>query len=142
MDKLTPTRRSENMRRIRGKDTGPEVVVRRALKGMGVGYRLHVRDLPGSPDIVMRGRRLVLFVHGCFWHQHEGCPRAFSPATRREWWSEKFERNKVRDNAAQAALRDQGWRVEVVWECETRNEPHLMERLAEIVFGSGAGIAK
>jgi len=139
MDKLTPARRSENMRRIRAKNTGPEMAVRLALRRMGVGYRLHVRDLPGSPDIVMRRRRLILFVHGCFWHQHEGCPRAFIPASRRGWWSEKFGKNKARDEAAQTALRGQGWRVEIVWECETRNEAHLVERLAEIVFGSAQG---
>lgn len=135
MDKLTPARRSENMRRIRSKDTGPELVVRRMLRALGVGYRLHVRDLPGSPDIVMRRRRLIIFVHGCFWHHHPGCTRSFMPATRKDWWEEKLQKNVSRDVMAQGRLRDAEWTVRVIWECETQNLERLRERLVEIVFG-------
>lgn len=137
MDKVPPARRSENMRRIRAKHTGPELLVRKALREMGLGYRLHVRDLPGSPDIVMHGRHLAIFVHGCFWHQHPGCRRAYIPSTRAEWWEEKFKRNMARDAAAITALKMAGWRVVIIWECETGNPAQLQKRLAETMDGEG-----
>lgn len=117
------------MARVRGKDTGPEVAVRRLLHGMGYRFRLHRRDLPGTPDIVLPGRRAVVQVHGCFWHQHEGCPRARPPATRRDFWLPKLARNKDRDREAEARLRDLGWRTLVVWECELRDRETLRSRL-------------
>ncbi|TBZ12288.1 DNA mismatch endonuclease Vsr [Rhizobium leguminosarum bv. viciae] len=124
------------MRRIRGKDTRPELRVRRVLRELKVGYRLHAENLAGRPDIVMKGRRMVLFVHGCFWHRHKGCHRAFVPKTRSDWWAAKFERNVERDKQAQASLEAAGWRVCVVWECETRDLESLKTSLAERIFGN------
>ncbi|WP_202814816.1 very short patch repair endonuclease [Aurantimonas coralicida] len=112
--------RSEIMRRVGSKDTTPEIAVRKALWAAGLRYRLHRADLPGKPDIVLPSRRIAIFVHGCFWHRHEGCRRARMPATRQEYWVPKFERNVARDIANETALRDLGWDVRIVWECETK----------------------
>ena len=112
--------RSEIMARVRSKNTIPELMVRRALHAAGLRFRLHRTDLPGRPDIVFPGRRMVVFVHGCFWHSHPGCKRARIPATRQEYWMPKLLRNVERDQAATAALQTAGWRVFIVWECETR----------------------
>lgn len=117
------------MASIRGKDTKPEMVVRRLLYEMGYRFRLHRRDLPGTPDIVFTGRRAVIFVHGCFWHHHEGCRLAAVPATRRDFWEAKITANKARDRRAVAQLRRDGWRVAVVWECQTREVGGLGYRL-------------
>ncbi len=108
------------MSRIRSKDTKPEMVVRRALHALGYRYRLHRRNLPGAPDIVFPSRRKVIFVHGCFWHGHEGCKVANVPKSRQQYWLEKFARNKVRDHANLEALRQAGWDALVIWECETK----------------------
>lgn len=108
------------MSRIRAKDTGPERFVRSHLHARGYRFRLHRTDLPGSPDIVLPRFRIAIFVHGCFWHHHAGCRYATTPATRREFWEEKFLRNIARDASATAALRRSGWRVITVWECELR----------------------
>ena len=116
MDRLTPNQRSENMRRIRGKDSAPERAVRRLLHKLGYRYRLHRRDLPGRPDIVFPTRRKVIFVHGCFWHRHPGCKFAYNPKSRLEFWSTKFRQNVERDNRATAMLMASGWAVLVVWE--------------------------
>lgn len=110
--------RSEVMSRVRSKNTGPEMVVRRALWASGVRYRLHDKKLPGHPDIVFASRRLVLLVHGCFWHGHEGCPRHRIPKSRVEWWTAKIERNKARDAEVRVSLAAAGWTVLVLWECE------------------------
>lgn len=107
------------MSRVRSKDTGPEMTVRRALWAAGLRYRLHDKRLPGRPDIVFPSRRIVVLVHGCFWHGHEGCPRHRIPKSRVEWWTAKIARNKERDAEVRAALADAGWSVIVVWECET-----------------------
>lgn len=133
MDHLDPEHRSENMRRVRGKDTRPELTVRRALHALGRRFRLHRRDLPGKPDIVLAKDRLAIFVHGCFWHRHDDCPRASTPSTRKEFWMAKFERTVVRDAELAAALRAAGWRPEVIWECETRDSERLNERLRRIL---------
>ncbi|WP_268995510.1 very short patch repair endonuclease [Microvirga roseola] len=125
MDRVSPAKRRENMQRIKAKDSVPELAVRRTLRALGVHYRLHVRNLPGSPDIVIRRRRLVIFVHGCFWHRHPGCRRAYVPSTRTEWWLHKFQTNVDRDNRAIAALLEKGWKVFVIWECETKNQEIL-----------------
>lgn len=117
------------MARVRGKDSGPEWVVRRLLHSMGWRYRLHARDLPGRPDIVVRSRRRAIFVHGCFWHRHEGCRRATMPATRTEFWAAKFAANVERDRRVFEALRTAGWSVLVVWECELRDRDALAARL-------------
>lgn len=111
------------MRRVRGRDTGPERTVRRALRDLGFGYRLDGSALPGRPDIVMKGRRVALFVHGCFWHGHD-CPRgARVPKSNTAYWTGKIARNRARDAAAVAALDALGWRAVIVWECELRGDP-------------------
>lgn len=124
-----PTR-SRMMSGIRGKDTKPERLVRRALFKAGFRFRLHRRDLPGIPDVVLPGRGVAVFVHGCFWHMHPGCPNARLPATRPEFWREKLSRNVDRDRAAKASLAAAGWRVLTVWECATR-DPGIMAVLPE-----------
>lgn len=109
--------RSRMMSGIGGKNTKPELALRKALHARGYRYRLHHRKLPGRPDIVMPSRRIVIFVHGCFWHRHPECRYATTPTTRPEFWAQKFERNVERDAENVAALQDVGWRVAVVWEC-------------------------
>jgi DNA mismatch endonuclease, patch repair protein len=118
MDKLSTERRSANMRQIRSKDTKPEVLLRRLLHAQGYRFRLHRKDLPGKPDLVFPSRKKAIFVHGCFWHQHPGCREGRVPGSRREYWEPKLARNQQRDAAAQAALKEQGWRYLIVWECE------------------------
>ena len=117
--------RSRMMSGIRGKDTRPEMVVRRALFAAGFRYRLHRRDLPGAPDLVLSGRRVAVFVHGCFWHRHKECRYAKLPATRPEFWRAKLEGNAERDTRAIEALQATGWRVLVVWECAIRDKSTL-----------------
>lgn len=119
-DVVSAHKRSEMMAGIRGKNTRPEIRVRQALFSMGYRFRLHRKDLPGKPDIVLPGRKIVIFVHGCFWHGHSGCHLAKLPSTRPDFWRQKFESNRVRDNAAIRDLLSSGWRVLVVWECFTR----------------------
>lgn len=121
-DTLTATERAERMARIRSKDTKLEMRVRRLVHGMGYRYRLHAKDLPGRPDLVFRPRRKAIFIHGCFWHQHEGCSRNRSPKSpeRREYWRTKLKGNVQRDRRNIEALEDMGWRAMVIWECETR----------------------
>ena len=116
VDSLTPEQRSERMSRIRGSDTKPELLVRRFLHAAGFRYRLHVRDLPGKPDLILPKHRTVVFVHGCFWHAH-GCQKGRIPGTRSEFWQEKFASNKARDARNMRALRRLGWQVITVWEC-------------------------
>lgn len=128
-DTLSPEARSKRMALIHGKDTKPEMVVRRLLHGMGYRYRLHCGDLPGKPDLVFRSRHAVVFVHGCFWHRHENCQLARLPKSRVEFWSAKLEGNKQRDAKKLAELEALGWRVLVVWECELQNRDHLAARL-------------
>lgn len=132
-DFLTPEKRSALMSKVRGKNTKPEMIVRRSLHAMGVRFRLHVKELPGRPDIVMRPRKAAIFVHGCFWHSHAGCRRCRIPSTNSEFWAEKLERNRSRDQAAIAALEDNGWHVLVLWECETRPGPDLDRRLSDFL---------
>lgn len=127
-----PLTRSENMARIRGKDTGPEMAVRRAFWAAGLRYRLYDKSLPGKPDLVFPGHRTVVFVHGCFWHSHEGCPNFRLPKSRTDWWAEKLARNKARDAEVRAALEAAGWRVIVVWECETEREDCLQALAREM----------
>jgi DNA mismatch endonuclease (patch repair protein) len=118
-DRLTKARRSWNMSRIRGKNTTPERMVRSALHRMGFRFRLHAKGLPGRPDVVMRKHRTVVFVHGCFWHRHKGCRNCTTPTNRREWWLAKLKGNATRDILHAKALRKLGWKVVVVWECQT-----------------------
>ena len=134
-DRLTPEQRARNMSRIRGKDTKPELVIRRLLHAMGFRYRLHRRDLPGSPDIVLPKHRLAVFVHGCFWHGHQ-CHLFRWPATREEFWRAKIARNVERDAEAIAALHAAGWRTLVVWECAVKGAGRLApEELGERLKG-------
>lgn len=130
-DDVSPSRR-RNMGAVRGKDTAPELRVRRTLHAAGYRYRLHVRDLPGRPDIVFPTRRKIIEIRGCFWHRHPdpGCRNAVLPATRREWWAEKLDANVARDDRNLRALEAAGWSVLVVWECECREETALQARLS------------
>ena len=125
--------RSELMRRVRGKNTAPELAVRRAAHALGYRFRLHRADLPGRPDLVFPRLRTALFVHGCFWHRHEGCSRMTTPKTRTAYWQEKFEQNIQRDRRNSAALRRLGWDVAVVWECETFDGPGLIAKLSRFL---------
>ena len=131
--------RSALMRRIRSRDTAPELVVRRVLHQQGYRFRLHAKDLPGRPDIVFRRRRKAIFVHGCFWHRHEGCKRTTNPRTRIAFWEKKFSANRKRDEAAVSALERAGWDVAVVWECETKQVGALASRLMEFIDGKQGG---
>jgi len=121
------------MRSVPGKNSSAELKVRKALTRLGARYRLHRRDLPGSPDIVLPGRRLAIFVHGCFWHGHACRRGARPPKANAAYWTAKIARNMARDVVAQAALKAAGWRVEVVWECELRDAEALGERLAAVL---------
>ncbi len=118
-DTFDPARRSAIMRRVRSKDTSPEMKVRQAIHAAGFRYRLHRKDLPGNPDLVFPRHRCVLFVHGCFWHWHD-CKRARMPATNRDYWTAKIERNVRRDHRIQDELKALGWLVCVIWECRLR----------------------
>jgi len=121
------------MRKVGSKDTGPELAVRRLLTSLGLRYRLQRKDLPGAPDIVLPGRRLALFVHGCFWHGHDCRRGARAPKTNAGYWRAKIARNVARDAAALAALADLGWRAEVIWECELKTPDALTGRLERLV---------
>ncbi|MGB6247869.1 MAG: DNA mismatch endonuclease Vsr [Terriglobales bacterium] len=129
MDVHTPKQRSFNMSRIRGKDTSPEMKVRHLLHSLGYRYRLHVRDLPGCPDIVMPRHRVLIFVHGCFWHMHKCRFGRVVPKTNTEFWQTKRSGNTERDRRNARQLRKDGWAVLTVWECETRNQEKLKIRL-------------
>ena len=133
VDKLSPERRSALMSKVRGKDTSPEMRVRRLAHSLGYRYRLHKRSLPGRPDLVFASKRKVIFVHGCFWHRHPGCRKASMPKSRVEYWREKFDRNVERDGAAIAELQRLGWDVLVVWECETKDEGLLRTKLIDFL---------
>lgn len=130
MDSIDQRARSENMRRIRSKDTLPEVEVRQLVRSLGyTGYRLHRKDLPGKPDIAWIGRKLAIFIHGCFWHAH-GCKEGIrKPKSNKSYWLPKIERNRHRDTAHQAALKAIGWRVLIVWDCERRDKQSLSKKL-------------
>lgn len=128
MDKLSAERRSANMARIRSENTNPEVLLRKLIHGLGYRFRLHRKDLPGKPDLVFPSRRKVIFVHGCFWHQHPGCREGRVPGTRQEYWGPKLRRNQERDASNQARLKEQGWDVLTVWECAV-NSSSLKETL-------------
>lgn len=121
--------RSDIMRAVKRAHTRPEIVVRQALHALGFRFRLHRRDLPGSPDIVLPKFRTVVFVHGCFWHRHSDCRYATTPKSRQEYWLPKFEANVERDARKEAQLRELGWRVLVMWECETKSLETLEARL-------------
>lgn len=125
--------RSENMRRIRSKNTAPEMTVRHLVHGMGYRYRLHRKDVPGKPDLVFPQRRKVIFIHGCFWHQHRGCREGRSPKSNTAYWLPKLERNQARDRDALKQLAALGWDVMVVWECETTDSHALAGKLQDFL---------
>lgn len=125
--------RSRMMSGIRGKDTKPEMVLRRALYARGFRYRLHGKGVPGRPDLILAKHRAVIFVHGCFWHRHEGCRYATMPTTRPEFWAEKFAANVRRDRAACEALVELGWRVATIWECALRKPNQVTTTCAALV---------
>lgn len=131
MDRLTPEQRSANMRQIKSKGMKPELAVRRLVHSMGYRFRLHRKDLPGNPDLVFPARRKVIFVHGCFWHQHPdlSCRHAHAPRSNTGYWQPKLARNVERDKAAQRALFESGWESLTLWECELKDRHALAECL-------------
>jgi len=131
MDSLSTAARSERMSRVRGKDTATELTVRRLVHALGYRFRLHRRDLPGTPDLVFPGRRKVIFVHGCFWHRHPDpdCKLARMPKSRQEFWRPKLEGNRARDLRQETALVEAGWGVMTVWECELRDLAFLRNKI-------------
>jgi len=129
VDIISEERRSWNMSRIRGKDTTPEIIVRSMLHRMGYRFRLHRKDLPGKPDIVLPKYNTVIFVHGCFWHRHKGCKFAYKPKSRIDFWNSKFDETVARDKRNRKQLEANGWNVEIIWECETKD----MNRLKNII---------
>lgn len=132
VDILTPEARSDRMSRIRGQDTTPELALRHALHAAGLRYRLHVADLPGKPDLVFPRWGAVVFVHGCFWHQHRHCKIAKVPKTNTDFWKRKFAANEQRDARVARALRAMGWRIAVVWECQLSTKRKLAAASARI----------
>ena len=132
VDNLSPEQRSRLMSRVRGKDTQPEMVVRRLAHRLGYRFRLHLRDLPGSPDLVFPGRRKVVFVHGCYWHRH-GCKKTTTPKSNTQFWQKKFDDNVKRDQKNLDDLANRGWDAMVVWQCQTRQIDDLAERLLDFL---------
>ena len=124
--------RSRNMSAIKSKNTKPEIKVRKVLHSMGYRFRLHSKDLPGSPDIVLPKYKTVIFVHGCFWHRHENCKYASTPKTRKEFWNKKFTENKKRDSEIQEKIKILDWRSVVIWECETKNIENLRDKIINV----------
>lgn len=133
MDIVTRERRSSIMAQIRGRDTKPELAVRRAAHALGYRFRLHRRDLPGSPDMVFPARRKLVFVHGCYWHRHPGCRLAYTPKSNVTFWTAKFDRNVRRDEEAQARLIELGWDALTIWECQTTDDTRLKRLLREFL---------
>lgn len=132
-DDRSPAKRSLNMSHIRSRDTSPELKVRSMIHRAGYRYRLHVKEMPGKPDIVMPRYRTAIFVNGCFWHRHLDCRYATMPKTNIDYWQQKFKRNVDRDQATYNALRQDGWSIVVIWECQTRDRIGLSKLLAEIL---------
>lgn len=141
-DTLSTEKRSWNMSRIRGKDTQPELIVRSILHRYGFRFRLHHKGLPGKPDIVLRKYKTVILVHGCFWHRHNNCPDATTPKSRSGYWENKFKENTERDKRTTEALKNSGWKVIIVWECETSKPEKLINRLIEEIKSPGIIINK
>ena len=123
------------MRRIRSKDTNPELVLRRLIHGLGYRFRLHRKDLPGRPDLVFAKRRKIVFVHGCFWHQHPDCREGRIPGSRLDYWVPKLKKNQIRDAANRALLEEQGWKVLIIWECEL-TDISVVKRAVKKFLGS------
>ncbi len=138
-DKVVPEIRSKTMSRIRSKDMAPEMFVRRLVYGLGYRYRLHRSDLPGKPDLVFPGRKKIIFVHGCFWHQHTECKDGHVPKTNIQYWVPKLERNIQRDKKVLEALTDMGWNVLVIWECEITDRDRLATKVNQFLSIQGDG---
>jgi DNA mismatch endonuclease (patch repair protein) len=136
-DKHTKEARSYNMSRIRGKDTQPELIVRKLLFSKGFRYRLHDKKLPGTPDIILPKYKTAIFVNGCFWHGHASCRYAAIPKTRTEWWQAKIKKNQDNDRTAQIRLKNEGWNVIVIWGCElkTKTRTETLEKITGWVTG-------
>jgi len=132
-DVFTREQRSKVMAAVKGRNTTPELKVRRLLHALGARFRLHRKDLPGAPDIVLPARKLTIFVHGCFWHGHDCARGARAPKQNADYWLAKIDRNRARDAANTAALTDAGWRVETIWECEMKDEAGLRARLKALL---------
>ena len=124
--------RSRNMSAIKSKNTKPEIAVRKVLHSMGYRFRLHSKDLPGSPDIVLPKYKTVIFVHGCFWHRHKDCKYATTPKTRQEFWNKKFTTNIERDLEIHEKIKNLNWRSVVIWECETKNMENLRDKIIDV----------
>ena len=139
VDTRTPEQRRRIMQSVKTKNTGPEQAVRKALFAAGYRFRLHRRDLPGSPDIVFPGREKVIFVHGCFWHGHD-CPKGRASKSRKEYWGPKIEANKARDTRNIADLESLGWKGHIVWQCELKDADALMTRLSDFLNESKISI--
>ena len=135
MDPLSHAQRSERMSRIRQKDTGPELIVRRLVYAMGYRYRLHRADLPGRPDMAFIGRKKAIFVHGCFWHQHQGCGHYRMPKSRRDFWLPKLRTNVERDERAIRELHAMGWSVLVIWECQLASITQVQDAVSSFLEG-------
>lgn len=129
MDNHTPEQRKRNMSAVKGKNTKPEIAVRKLLHAKGFRFRLHCKDLPGKPDIVLPKYKTVIFVNGCFWHRHENCKYASMPSSNVDFWNAKFQENVTRDVIKARQLQEKGWRVIVIWTCEIKNEQALTEKL-------------
>lgn len=132
MDKITKEKRSWNMSRIKGKNTQPEIIVRSIIYKMGYRFRLYSTKLTGKPDIVLTKFKIVIFIHGCFWHRHKGCKFAYTPKSRISFWKKKFIENIKRFNYVKLKLKKEGWKVHVIWECQIKNEDKLLKKLKAI----------
>ncbi len=139
-DRISVEHRSWNMSRIRGKDTKPEIVLRSLMHRAGFRYRLHDKKLPGKPDLVLPKHKTAIFVNGCYWHRHEGCPKATTPKTNTAFWTKKFEETVERDARKSSELIESGWHVVTVWECELENDAvGLVEGLRSQLKGGRDG---
>ena len=128
-DVFTPEERSRIMAKVHGANTAPEKTVRSLIHRMGYRFRLNVKELPGKPDIILPRHKKIILIHGCFWHQHEGCPQAARPTSNTDYWNKKLDRNMIRDNGNMQKLEYLGWNVLVLWECEIKKQDLLLERL-------------
>lgn len=133
MDTVDSETRSRIMSHIHGKDTAPEMAIRRLIHGMGYRYRLHDRSLPGTPDIIFRARKKIIFVNGCFWHRHQGCRLATIPKTNVDYWTEKFRLNAERDRKTLEEFESIGWKTLVIWQCEIRDVEKLKGKIIEFL---------
>ena len=129
MDRISGEHRSWNMSRIKSSNTKPEIIVRSLLHNMGYRFRIHRKDLPGKPDIVLPRYKSVIFVHGCFWHRHKGCKNAASPKTKKTFWREKFRANVERDRKVQKEMKSMGWKIQIIWECELSDPEEVRKSL-------------